>query len=133
MSGDSITTDGVTVSVLSRPEVVALSDGVGAQRRIAELERELAQLRDGLSTREQIGIATGLVAERLGLTPENAFAVLRAASQNRNIKLRNVAKIVVEAHCGRLTETERGLADDLQYLIFGRSGIRRRAGSAGAP
>ena len=127
MSRDTIQTDVINVSVLSGPDVVALSDGLDAQRRIAELEREVAQLRDGLATREQIGIATGLVGERLGLTPENAFAVLRAASQNRNIKLRKVAKIVVEAHCGRLAETDRGLADELQYLIFGRSEVRRRA------
>ena len=50
--------------------------------------------------------------------------MLRAASQNRNVKLRKVAEIVVEAHCGRLAETDRGLADELHYLIFGRSDRR---------
>ena len=63
MSGDSVQTDVVEASVLSGPDVVALCDGLDAQRRIADLEREVAQLRDGLATREQIGIATGLVAE----------------------------------------------------------------------
>jgi hypothetical protein len=127
MSGDSFQADVVDVAVLTVPDVVAHCDDLGAQR-IAELEREVTQLRDGLATREQVGIATGLVAERLGLTPENAFAVLRAASQNRNIKLRDVSRIVIEARCGRLSEVDRGLAEDLEYLIFGRSEIRRSSG-----
>ena len=127
MSGDGFQTDVVDAAVLSTPQVAALYDEIHAHERVAELEREVAQLRDGLLSREQIGIATGLVAAQLGIAPENAIAVLRAASQNRNLKLRNVARIVVEAHCGRLAQTERGLASDLQYLIFGRSGSRRSA------
>ena len=119
MSGDSVQTAVVEASVLSGPDVMALCDSLDAQRRLADLEREVAQLRAGLTAREQIGIATGLVAGRLALSPANAFAVLRSVSQNRNIKLRKVAEIVVEAHCGRLAETDRGLADDLHYLIFG--------------
>jgi AmiR/NasT family two-component response regulator len=112
MTRDELPTDGVRVA--------SHVDGVNAPQRIAELEREVAQLRLGLATREQIGVATGIVAERLRISPENAFLILRAASQNCNVKLRDVARIVTEEHCGRVAESDRRLAEELHYWIFGQ-------------
>jgi hypothetical protein len=55
------------------------------------------QLQDVLLTRDIIGQAKGILMERLRLTPDDAFEVLRLSSQRLNLKLREVAR--------RLTET----------------------------
>jgi GAF domain-containing protein len=55
------------------------------------VEQQNAQLYDALASRETIGKAIGILMEREGLTDEEAFSMLRAASQNSNIKLRDIA------------------------------------------
>ena len=54
-------------------------------------------LEQAVLTRDVIGQAKGILMERLKLTPEDAFDLLRRSSQHLNVKLRDVA--------GRLTET----------------------------
>jgi hypothetical protein len=120
MSDDRLTSKSVALGDGSAPVRVLRLDDACAQQRILDLEREVAQLRQGLVSRQRVGVATGLVAERLGVSPDNAFAMLRAASQTCNVKLRDVARLVVDAHSGQLAEAEVPLADDLNYLIFGQ-------------
>jgi hypothetical protein len=62
------------------------------------------QLQDALLTRDVIGQAKGILMERLRLTPDDAFDVLRLSSQRLNLKLREVAR--------RLTETGELQAED---------------------
>lgn len=52
-------------------------------------------LRGALHTRERIGEATGIVMERYKLTGRQAFSLLVRASQNLNIKLRDLAEELV--------------------------------------
>jgi hypothetical protein len=54
------------------------------------------QLRVGLESRTLIGQAQGILMERERITAEAAFAILRTASQNTNVKLRDIAVRVVE-------------------------------------
>ena len=54
------------------------------------------QLKDALLSRDVIGTAKGILMEREGIDDEAAFAMLRQASQTRNIKLREIALAVVE-------------------------------------
>ncbi|MER5385591.1 GAF and ANTAR domain-containing protein [Streptomyces sp. NBC_00647] len=54
------------------------------------------QLGQALETRHEIGEAMGILMERHGLSEENAFNVLKKASQDHNIKLREVARKVCE-------------------------------------
>jgi hypothetical protein len=54
-------------------------------------------LRDALGTRSLIGQAQGLLMHRHGYGTEAAFSALRTASQHHNTKLREVARILVEA------------------------------------
>ncbi|MFE4696163.1 GAF and ANTAR domain-containing protein [Streptomyces sp. NPDC056738] len=54
------------------------------------------QLGDALETRHEIGEAMGILMERHGLGEEEAFAVLKKASQDHNIKLRDIARKVCE-------------------------------------
>lgn len=52
-------------------------------------------LREALESRDVIGQAKGIVMARRGCTPEAAFEALRKVSQQRNIKLRDIAEQVV--------------------------------------
>ncbi|MDQ6728296.1 MAG: GAF and ANTAR domain-containing protein [Actinomycetota bacterium] len=65
-----------------------------AEERATEDER-LGNLRDALQTRELIGQAQGILMERERITADQAFDVLRRASQHLNRKLRDVAENVV--------------------------------------
>jgi AmiR/NasT family two-component response regulator len=49
-----------------------------------------------MATRNLIGMAQGILIERLKITPDRAFAVLSRLSQESNTKLRDVARRLVE-------------------------------------
>lgn len=53
-------------------------------------------LRRALDARGDIGIAVGVLVERYGLTVDAAFQVLVRHSQHHNVKLRDVARRLVE-------------------------------------
>lgn len=53
-------------------------------------------LRSAMATRTLIGQAQGIVMERLKITPDQAFGVLSRMSQESNVKLREVARRLVE-------------------------------------
>ena len=55
-----------------------------------------AQLQQALLSRDVIGQAKGILMERQRITADEAFDVLRKASQHLNVKLRNLAEHVVE-------------------------------------
>lgn len=59
-------------------------------------DRRSANLHAALTTREMIGQAQGILMERERVTADQAFAILRRASQHLNIKLREVAQSLVE-------------------------------------
>jgi len=56
----------------------------------------VANLHEALRTRELIGQAQGILIERERITSDQAFDVLRRASQHLNIKVREVARTLVE-------------------------------------
>lgn len=66
-----------------------------ARERAADAN-QAQNLREALRTRELIGQAQGILIERDRITADQAFEVLRRASQNMNIKLREVAETLVE-------------------------------------
>jgi len=59
-------------------------------------EQRLANLHGALRTRELIGQAQGILIERERITGDQAFDVLRRASQHLNVKVREVARALVE-------------------------------------
>jgi hypothetical protein len=61
----------------------------------AEILR-VENLRGALASREIIGQAEGILIERERITADQAFGVLRRASQHLNVKLREVAQYVVD-------------------------------------
>lgn len=58
--------------------------------------RQAENLRNALSTRELVGQAQGILMERERITAEQAFDILRRASQHLNVKLREVAQDLVD-------------------------------------
>jgi len=51
---------------------------------------------EALSSRDVIGQAKGILMERLRITPEDAFDLLRRSSQQLNIKLREIASTLTQ-------------------------------------
>lgn len=78
--------DAVVATILATHASVALA---------ADKERE--ELRSAIDGRHMIGMAQGILMERFKLNRDQAFAVLRRYSQDRNIKLREVAAQLVES------------------------------------
>jgi AmiR/NasT family two-component response regulator len=75
------------------------------RRQLEELEgslreaREQAeQLRQAIETRDVISTAKGLLMAKEQLSSGDAFEVLRRASQRENIRVREIAERMVEAH-----------------------------------
>ncbi|MFC8006841.1 GAF and ANTAR domain-containing protein [Streptomyces olivaceus] len=58
--------------------------------------RTHSQLHYAMEARHDIGSAMGIIMERYKASEDQAFATLRKASQNHNVKLRDVARSVTE-------------------------------------
>jgi len=69
-----------------------------------------SDLQQILLSRDVIGQAKGILMERLKITPEDAFDLLRRSSQNLNVKLRDVARGLAETGEFRMTRSS-GTAD----------------------
>jgi GAF domain-containing protein len=91
-------------------------------------ERRAANFHAALSSRETIGEATGILRERERITPEQAFDVLRQASQHLNVKLREVAQNLIDT--GEDPDTGQRRSRDRED---GRSNRYSRGGSLSSP
>ncbi len=58
--------------------------------------RNDAQMHEAIETRQGIGEAMGIIMQRYEVTEDQAFEVLKRSSQHLNVKLRDVARKVVE-------------------------------------
>jgi GAF domain-containing protein len=54
--------------------------------------QEISDLRQAVATRQEIGTAIGVLMERYQLSEDGAFAFLARLSQERNVKLREIAR-----------------------------------------
>jgi hypothetical protein len=68
----------------------------GVIRRLSQ-DEVIAQLHDAVESRTIIGQATGIIMARRRCGPDEALNVLIKISNDRNIKLREVARRLVEA------------------------------------
>ncbi len=84
--------DRATGAILSSLAGLALS----VARSHEDEERRALNFQAALSTREVIGEALGILMERERISADQAFDVLRRASQYLNIKLREVAQNLVD-------------------------------------
>jgi ANTAR domain/GAF domain len=83
--------DGFDHEDLLEAQVLAAHASVALATQLKE-----RQLHQALETRTVIGQATGILIERFGLTPDQAFAVMRRVSQHHNIKLHALADHLVQ-------------------------------------
>jgi hypothetical protein len=72
--------------------------------RLARQWTEVSQLQEALASRSTIDQALGVLMSQNRCTRDEAFAVLRRASQNRNIKLRDVAAAIISRFTGHAAE-----------------------------
>ncbi len=79
------------------PEAGRIADLLGVHLRVAVERAALEEnLRRAVESRQYIGQAVGVLVERRRITPEDAFAELVRRSQYTNVKLREVARLLVE-------------------------------------
>ena len=72
--------------------------------RLAQQSTEVAQLQQALATRSTIDQALGVLMAQNRCTRDEAFAIIRRASQNRNVKLRDVAAALIQRFTGHAAE-----------------------------
>jgi GAF domain-containing protein len=65
-----------------------------AARGLEAEKLRTAQLTEALQSRDVIGQAKGILMERRGATADEAFDILRRASQDLNIKIRDIAQTI---------------------------------------
>jgi hypothetical protein len=66
--------------------------------RMAERERVVDDLTQGMVTRQEIGQAMGLLMAQRRCTADEAFELLKGASQRSNEKLRDIAHRMIAGH-----------------------------------
>ncbi len=86
--------------VIDRSKALILASHAGTALRVVESRatelKRSQDLQEGLAMRSVIGQAQGILMERERITAEQAFDVLRRASQDLNLKLRDVAQRLVD-------------------------------------
>ena len=79
---------------------------LGGARSHENEDRRAVNLNQALATRELIGQAQGILMERERITSDQAFDILRRASQHLNVRLREVAQDLVDTGDRPLTRPE---------------------------
>jgi GAF domain-containing protein len=74
---------------------------VGIAARLAAQAVLTEQLRSSLASRAVIDQALGVIMGQQRCTAEQAFAILRTASQNRNVKVRDIAGQIITTITGQ--------------------------------
>ncbi|MFF4547979.1 ANTAR domain-containing protein [Streptomyces sp. NPDC001406] len=63
--------------------------------RIFQLQEEVHQLKEAVASHAVVDQAIGMVVALGRVTPDQGWAVLKDVSQHTNIKLRNVAELIL--------------------------------------
>ncbi len=107
-------------------------DGIGGETQLvtswngaADPAVELAQLREALVTQPVIEQAKGMIMVLRRSSPEEAFATLREISQCLNVKLRDVAAVVVAAG-SQVEQLEQVETEDVSAVVAVLAELRRR-------
>ncbi|NNG19769.1 ANTAR domain-containing protein [Naumannella sp. ID2617S] len=75
-----------------RDQAVLIAGIAGMGVRLAEARATADRLREAITSRDVIGQAKGILMERHGVDEQQAFAILRRASNHLNVKLRDIAE-----------------------------------------
>lgn len=82
--------------IAEREQALALAAITGLVLQWTGARLNVERLRDGLTSRDIIGQAKGILMERHGINADEAFVILRRASNDLNIKLRDVAARIAQ-------------------------------------
>jgi GAF domain-containing protein len=82
---------------IGRRFVTPASVAVANAWAYARAQQVIEQLQEALRSRDVIGQAKGIIQARERIGADEAFERLRTISQNRNVKLRDLARAVVES------------------------------------
>jgi hypothetical protein len=63
--------------------------------RLLELQEEVDQLKEAVSSHAVVDQAIGMIVALGRVTPDQGWEVLKEVSQHTNIKLRNVAELIL--------------------------------------
>ncbi|MGV2922062.1 GAF and ANTAR domain-containing protein [Streptomyces alfalfae] len=91
---------GVDVGAL-RSLAAEATGGIAVARRISETQEFAEQMRTAMRSRSVIDQALGVVMGQRRCTAEEAFDILRSASQRRNVKLRDLCGELLTNLTGR--------------------------------
>ena len=58
--------------------------------------RKIDERDDIIETRRMIGVATGVLMARYGVSDDRAFELMRRFSHDRRVKIRDLARFVIE-------------------------------------
>jgi hypothetical protein len=81
------------------------------------LEAEIAQLYEALASRATIEQAKGIVMAAHRLSPEQAWQLMAKVSQDRNVKLRQLAQATVDLVYGADPVDPRATAIAVRFLL----------------
>ncbi|QCD53880.1 ANTAR domain-containing protein [Streptomyces hawaiiensis] len=85
----------------------------GGSDRIFELQEEVQQLKEAVVSHAVVDQAIGMVVALGRISPDQGWAVLKEVSQHTNIKLRNVAELIlVWGRTGVMPEEIRAALED---------------------
>jgi ANTAR domain-containing protein/GAF domain-containing protein len=76
--------------------ILATMAGLAVSEAEAHDEEARGTIEGALATREMIGRAQGILMERERITADEAYDILRQASQHLNTKVRDVAQVLVD-------------------------------------
>jgi hypothetical protein len=85
----------VTMSTRARPDGEEPDVGADEAERIFELQEEVHQLKEAITSHAVVDQAIGMMVALGRVTPDQGWAVLREVSQHTNIKLRNIAEMII--------------------------------------
>lgn len=88
----------INVDEMIAADLLAVGFAAAVQRLSVEQETSdrVANLRVAVESHRLVGQATGILVERHHILPAVAFERLRRASQRRNVKVRDLARLVIE-------------------------------------
>ncbi|MGJ5749303.1 ANTAR domain-containing protein [Streptomyces puniciscabiei] len=69
--------------------------GASESERISELQAEVDQMKEAVISHAVVDQAIGMVVALGRVTPDEGWEVLREVSQHTNIKLRNIAELIL--------------------------------------
>ena len=75
----------------------------------AALRDEIGHLQEAVKSQRDIGMAIGLLSARFGCSTEQAWRTILRVSQDGNVKVRSVARVLVATHDGTADEATRAL------------------------